>query len=150
MKDEISKSELKSLLMSHEKRETKEQEAAESEKEERLEAKAGIHEKSAFWKGFGEKLAFFGPFKRKTPEEQRAEAFGVFKEETDRGVAEGHYPAWFVKEYQKLPKSEDMRNALDGANSAGDLRDLWASIPRHARESPAAYKKHVAGRKAGQ
>lgn len=50
-----SKKELKSLLLSHEKRETKEQEDAESPEEQKLEAKAGIHEeheKKAFWRGF--------------------------------------------------------------------------------------------------
>lgn len=52
MAGDVSKSELKSLLMSHEKRETKEQEDAESAKEQKLEEKAGVHEKSAFWRGF--------------------------------------------------------------------------------------------------
>jgi superfamily II DNA or RNA helicase len=49
---EASKADLKKLLASHEARETKEQEDEESPEEQKLEAKAGIHEKSAFWQGF--------------------------------------------------------------------------------------------------
>lgn len=54
-----SKKELKSLLLSHEKRETKAQEDAESPEEQKLEAKAGIHEeeKTAFWRGFDRQKA---------------------------------------------------------------------------------------------
>ena len=56
---DISKSDLMSLLKTHEKRETKEQEEAESSEEQKLEAKAGLHEdheKKAFWRGFCRRL----------------------------------------------------------------------------------------------
>jgi hypothetical protein len=56
MRDDVSKKDLKALLLSHERRESKEQEAAESPKEQKLEAKVGLHEdheeKKAFWRGF--------------------------------------------------------------------------------------------------
>jgi len=55
-----SKAELKEVLKKHEERETPEQEAMESKREQELERKAGLHEdheKKAFWTGF-EKAAY--------------------------------------------------------------------------------------------
>ncbi len=55
-----SKAELKEVLKKHEERETPEQEAMESKREQELERKAGLHEdheKKAFWIGF-EKAAY--------------------------------------------------------------------------------------------
>jgi len=48
---EVSKSDLKEVLKKHEDRETPEQEAAESEREQKVEREAGV-EKKAFWQGF--------------------------------------------------------------------------------------------------
>lgn len=55
---EVSKAQLKAVLKKHEARETPEQEAAESEDEQRVEREAGV-EKKAFWAGF-EKAAKWG------------------------------------------------------------------------------------------
>lgn len=50
--EDASKEEIRWSLQKHEDRETPEQEAQESEKEQDIEDRAGIHEKKGFWVGF--------------------------------------------------------------------------------------------------
>jgi hypothetical protein len=53
----VTVDELRYALKKHEDRETPAQEAEESDKEQDIERRAGIHEKTAFWRGFEKKAA---------------------------------------------------------------------------------------------
>lgn len=137
VKDNISKKDLKSLLLSHEKRETEGQEKDESKKEQELEAKAGIHEgdhkKAAFWKGFGESA----------DENLKAhKGFDSFVHGFNTGVSPHHnLPSKVVSEWRSQISAKTHPKESHGYNHFGDSLNKWLQTPEGDKWNAAQAKK---------
>lgn len=132
MAEGVTKTDLKSLLLSHEKRETKAQEDAESPEEQKLEEKAGVHEKSAFLSGFLAKRRADG----------HAEALRGFDDNVHYYSNMHPLPPKTVKLWKGAMTEKTHRDYEEGYNHFVDHFNDWIKTPEGGRWNAAQAEKH--------